>query len=58
MWEHLAREVEGQHWKAEVSTSLHGEKLLDASSTVANVAVLVDLGWRKLEERRVESKVL
>ena len=33
-------------------------ELFEASSRVAGVAVLGDLGWRKLEERREGMKVL
>ena len=35
-----------------------GRKLLGASRSVAGVAVRGDLGWKKLEERREEKKVL
>ena len=35
-----------------------GRKLLGASRSVAGVAVQGDLGWKKLEERRVEKLVL
>ena len=35
-----------------------GRRLLGATNTVAGVAVPRDLGWRKLEERREETKVL
>ena len=35
-----------------------GRRLLGESNTVAGVAVQGDLGWRKLEERREEMKVL
>ena len=35
-----------------------GRKLLGASRTVAGAAIRGDLGWRKLEERREEKKVL
>ena len=35
-----------------------GRRLLESSNTVAGVAVQGDLGWRKLEERREEMKVL
>ena len=35
-----------------------GRRLLGPSSTVAGVAVQGDLGWRKLEERREEMKVV
>ena len=35
-----------------------GRKLLGAGNTVAGVAVQGDLGWRKLEERREEMKVM
>ena len=35
-----------------------GRKLLGASNTVAGVVVRGDLGWRRLEERREEKKVL
>ena len=35
-----------------------GRKLVGGSSTVAGVAVRGDLGWRKLEERMEEKKLL
>ena len=35
-----------------------GRKLVGGSSTVAGIAVKGDLGWRKLEERREENKLL
>ena len=35
-----------------------GRSLLGTSNEVAGVAVLGDLGWRKLVERREEKKVL
>ena len=35
-----------------------GKKLLGASNAVAGMVVQEYLGWRKLEERRVEMKVL
>ena len=35
-----------------------GRGLLGASNTVAGVAVLGDLGWRKLEKRREDKKFL
>ena len=35
-----------------------GRKLLGASRSVAEVAVRGDLGWKKIEERREEKKVL
>ena len=35
-----------------------GRRLLGASNTVAGMAVQGDLGWKKLEERREEMKVL
>ncbi len=35
-----------------------GRRLLGASNTVSGVAVQGDLGWRKMEERREEMKVV
>ena len=35
-----------------------GRKLVGGNSTVAGVAVRGDLGWRNLEERREEKKLL
>ena len=35
-----------------------GRKLLGASRTVAGAAIREDLGWKRLEERREEKKVL
>ena len=35
-----------------------GRRSLGAGDTVAGVAVQGDLGWRKLEERREEMKVM
>ena len=41
-----------------VVTDENGRRLLGASNIVAGVAVQGDLGWRKLEERREEMKVM
>ena len=41
-----------------VVTDEMGRRLLGASNTVAGVAVQGDLGWRNLEERREEMKVV
>ncbi len=35
-----------------------GRKLLGAGRAVAGAAIWGDLGWKKLEERRVEKKIL
>ena len=45
-------------WKLESSQIKIGRSLLEASNTVAGVAMQGDLGWRKLEERRKEIKVI
>ena len=70
IWEQLARpclecafEVWWTGWKA-VCKNLEkiqentGRKLVGGSSTVAGGAVRGNLGWRKLEERREEKKLL
>ena len=44
--------------KLAVSQMKMGRRLLGASNTVAGVTVQGDLGWRKLEERREEMKVM
>ena len=44
--------------KLEAVQDRAGRKLLGASNTVSGVAVRGDLGWRRLEERREEKKVL
>ena len=44
--------------KLELAQMREGRILLGARNTVAEVAVQGDLGWRKLEERREEMKVL
>ena len=44
--------------KLESSQTKMGRRLLGASNTVAGVAVQGNLGWRKLEERREEMKVM
>ena len=41
--------------KAEMTV---GRRLLESSSTVSEVAVQEDLGWKKLEPRMEEMKVL
>ena len=41
--------------KAEMTV---GRRLLESSSTVAEVAVQGDLGWKKFEQRMEEMKVL
>ncbi len=70
MWELLARpsmEYAAEVWwtgghsacrKLESSQMKMGRRLLGASNIVAGVAVEVDLGWRKLEERREKMKVV
>ena len=44
--------------KLESSQMKMGRRLLEASNTVAGVAVQGDLGWMKLEERRDEMTVM
>ena len=70
MWELLARpsiEHAASVWwtggnvankRLEAVQERVGRKLLGASRSVAGVAVRGDLGWKKLEERREEKKVL
>ena len=70
VWELLARpsmEHIAEPWwirgrsacrKLESAQMEMGWRLLGASNTVAGVAVPCDLGWRKLEERREEMKVM
>ena len=41
-----------------VGTVIVVRRLLGANNTVVGVAVQGDLGWRKLEERREEMKVV
>ena len=70
MWELLARpsfEHAASVWwtggslankRLEAVQERIGRKLLGASRSVAGVAVQRDLGWKKLEEKRKEKKVL
>ena len=70
MWELLARtsmDYAAEVWwtgghsacrKLESSQIKIGRRLLRASNIVAGVAVQGDLGWRKLEQRREEMKVM
>jgi len=70
MWELLARpslEHAASVWwtggnvankRLEVVQERVGRKLLRASRSVAGVAMRGDLGWKKLEERREQKKVL
>ena len=70
VWELLARpglEHAAEVWwpggktvnrKLEAVQERMGRRLLGASRTVAGAAVRGDLGWRKLEERREERKLL
>ena len=44
--------------KLEATQLKVGRRLLGASKTVAGLTVQGDLGWRKLEERREEKKLL
>ena len=44
--------------EAGVGTDERGRRLLEASNTIAGVAVQGDLWWKKLEERREGMKVL
>ena len=44
--------------KLESSQKRMGRRLLGESNTIAGVAVQGDLGWKKLEERREEMKVM
>ena len=48
----------GQEKKLELSQMKMGRRLSRARNTVAGVAVQGDLGWRKLDERREEMKVM
>ena len=70
MWELLARpsmEYATEVWwvrgrgacrKFESSQMKMCRRLVGANNTVSGVAVQGDLGWRKLEERREEMKVM
>ena len=55
MWWHDGKATRA---KLEATQLKVGRRLLGASKTVAGVAVQGDLGWRKLEEKREEKKLL
>ena len=46
------------HRKWELVQMSMNRRLLKASGSIAGVAVQADLGWRKLEERREEMKMM